>query len=116
MTDTLETTTKLNLVIPQGATYRFVLDLVGGPASLVGYTGWMQIRDMKESLVVLAEYTTDIVVNSNTHQVVVTIPDTETELYTWHNAVYDLVIQGPQGTWRVVEGNVRVNKSVTRED
>lgn len=110
-------TTKLNLTIPQGSIYRFVVTVVGGPADLTGYTGWMQIRETKSDAVVLDELTTEITVNNTTRQVVVTIPDTVTALYTWDNALYDLVIIGPADErWRVVEGYVRVNHSVTRED
>lgn len=110
-------TTKLNLTIPQGSVYRFVVTVVGGPDDMTGFAGWMQIRDTKASDVVLDELTTEITVNHTTRQVVVTIPDTVTELYAWDNAVYDLVIIGPDDErWRVVEGYVHVNHSVTRED
>lgn len=116
MTRSARAVTKLDLEIPQGGTYRFVVTMSGGPDDLTGYTGWMQIRDTKVSTEVLAEYTSEIVVNPLTSQVVVEIPDTETAGYAWDNGVYDLVIQGPEGDWRVVEGIVQVNHSVTRED
>lgn len=109
-------TTKLNIEIPQGQSHRFVVNVIGGPSDLAGYSGWMQIRETKASEVILADLTTEIVVNPLTRQAVVEIPDTETAGYTWDNAVYDLVIQGPLGDWRVVEGTVQVNHSVTRED
>lgn len=111
-------TTKFDIDIAQGATYRLVVDVVaGGPEDLTGYEGWMQIRPIKHTTEVLAEFdSTEIVVNPNTNQVVLEIPDTMTTDYAWDTGVYDLLIQGAEGTWRVVEGHVTINHSVTRED
>lgn len=111
-------TTVANMRIPQGASFRFVASIVsGGPEDLTGYTGWMQIRPIKHTPEVLAEFTeAEITVNPITSQVVLEIPDTLTAEYDWDTGVYDLIIEGPEGTWRVIEGNVTINHSVTRED
>jgi hypothetical protein len=107
---------KFDLVIPQASQYRFVINVVGGPASLVGYTGKMQIRESPESEEVLADLgPSEITVNDVTKQVVVTIPSTLSATYTWNLGVYDLYIVGGGGDeWRLVEGNVRLSLTVTR--
>jgi hypothetical protein len=107
---------KLDIIIPKGGTYRLVVNVVGGPVDLTGYTGAMQIRKYKESDEVLAEVDTgDIDVDSGNRQVVVTIPSIDTATYDFDSGVYDVLLQGPSDDWRIVEGNVRISGSVTRE-
>jgi hypothetical protein len=99
--------------------HAFVVNVIGGPDSIEGYVGSMQVRPEKESVELLAEVDpADITVNHLTRQVTVEIPSEETLLYDWDGlAVYDLYIEGPAGDrWRLVEGNVRISKTVTRED
>lgn len=102
--------------IPSGGTVEFVVDVVGGPASLVGYTGSMKIRNLRTDLVPLAVVPpVGITVNSGTRQVTVRIPSTETSAYTWTRGVYDLLITGPSGdAWPLVEGRVTNYLLVTR--
>lgn len=109
-------TTKHDLEIPQGSTARLVVTVVGGPDDLTGYTGWMQIREVKADLLPLDEFDeSDITVDPVNRQVVVTIPAASTALYTdFSEGVYDLLLVGPGGPYRVVEGRVIINRSVTR--
>lgn len=104
--------------IPAGGTLEFVVDVIGGPATLTGYTGSMQIRALRTDDEVLAEIPPSaIVVNDGTRQVTVRIPSSETKTYTWRRGVYDLLITGPTNdAWRLVEGQVTNSLPVTRED
>lgn len=109
--------TQLDICIPQTDTFRLVVDVVGGPESLSGYTGEMQIRKTKASDVVLAEMLPEwFTVDNLNRQVVLEIPETETGLYDWTGAaVYDIHLAGDD-RWRLLEGKARLDKTVTRED
>lgn len=108
---------RLDLEIPAGTNVEFVVDVVGGPASLTGYTGAMKIRELRSDELPLAEVSPEsIVVNPSTRQVAVTILGTETAAYDWRRGVYDVVISGPLGDWLLVEGRVINYPIVTRED
>ena len=102
--------------IPAGGTVEFVVDVLGGPADLTGYTGAMQIRELRNDILPLA--TVDpagITVNPGTRQVTVRIPSESTAAFTWERGVYDLVITGPSNdSWRLVEGRVTNSLPVTR--
>lgn len=102
--------------IPQGGTVDFVVDLVGGPADVTGYTGKMMIRELRSDILPLATINpADITVNGGTRQVHVRIPSSETAGYDWERGVYDLYIVGPGADeWRVVEGRVTNSFAVTR--
>jgi len=112
------TTTNRDFTIPAGGTLQFVVDVIDGPADLTGYVGSMQIRELRTSEEVLAEVPPGaIVVNPGARQVTVTIPSSETSLYTWRRGVYDLLLTGPgSDSWRLVEGRVINSLAVTRED
>ncbi len=105
-----------DIEIPGGSTLEFIVDVIGGPATLTGYTGSMQIRELRLDLDLLAEVPEScIVVNPTTRQVTVRIPSSETETYAWERGVYDLLITGPTGdAWRLVEGRVTNSLPVTR--
>jgi len=105
-----------DICIPQADTFFLVVDIVGGPASLVGYVGEMQIRKTKSSDVVLAEIDPAyFTVDDINRQLVLEIPDSATALYDWTGAaVYDMHLAGTD-RWRVLEGKARLNKVVTRE-
>jgi hypothetical protein len=102
--------------IPAGGTVEFVVDVVGGPADLTGYTGSMQIRAQRSDVAPLA--TVDpagITVDSFNRQVTVRIPSSATSGYLWERGVYDLYITGPTGdAWPIVEGRVTTSLAVTR--
>lgn len=112
------TTTQRDFVIPAGSVLEFVVDVIGGPDDLAGYTGAMQIRELRSDEDVLAEVPTDAIeVDAVNRQVTVRIPSEDTATYTWRRGVYDLVITGPEGDqWRLVEGRVTNSLAVTRED
>jgi hypothetical protein len=108
--------TQLDICIPQSATFRLVITVSGGPTSLSGYTGEMQVRKTKASPEVLADVTADMfTVDDINRQVILEIPDTDTALYDWTGtALYDLYLVGPE-RWRLLEGQARLDKTVTRE-
>jgi len=111
--------TKKDIIIPQSGTFRLVITVVGGPPSMSGYTGEMQIRKTKVSEETLAEVDpTCFLVDDLNRQIVLEIPDEDTAAYDWSgNAVYDLYIEGPSADrWRVIQGLAFLDKTVTRED
>lgn len=107
-------TAKLNLTIALNADLRMTVDVVGGPESLVGYTGHMQIRRTASDSVVLAEYDNEISVDPGNREVSLVVPAEDVAAYTWDRGVYDLVITGADGTYRLVEGTAVVSAGVTR--
>lgn len=102
--------------IPQGGTVDFVVDLVGGPTDLTGYTGKMMIRELRNDILPLATVNpSGITVNATTRQVRVRIPSSDTAGYDWERGVYDMYIVGPGADeWRVAEGRVTNSFAVTR--
>lgn len=108
--------TKQDLVIEQNATGVFVVTVNGGPDTLLGLQGEMQIREAKAATDVLAELgPEDIEVDPDNRQVIVTIPSAESAGYDWEEGVYDLYLVGASERWRLAEGRVRLSRSVTRE-
>jgi hypothetical protein len=112
----MKPTTRYDICIAQSGVFRLVIDVVGGPDSIAGYTGEMQIRKTKSSEEILGEMDPDwFTVDSVNSQVILEIPDTETELYDWTgSAVYDMYLVGPR-RWRILEGKVGLDKTVTKE-
>lgn len=111
--------TNLGLTLVQGSDFQLVVTVVGGPASLTGYTGAMQIRSSKTATETLYEVPSGkIAINNGTRQVTVTLPWTETVDFEWDNGLYDLVITSADqvDAYRIVEGKVSVDHSVTRAD
>jgi hypothetical protein len=109
----------LAIEIEQGADFQLVVTVVGGPASLVGYTGAMQIRTSKAATDTLYDVPVGkIAINNGSRQVTVTLPWTETVDFDWDGGLYDLVITSGDGVdaYRIVEGKVSVDHSVTRAD
>lgn len=106
-----------DLEITAGGTTQFVVSVVGGPVDLAGYTGSMQIRSQREDPTPLAEVPAEsIIINAATRQVQVRIPGSLTSAFDWRRGVYDLRIDGPEGTWFLVEGRVSSQLAITRED
>jgi hypothetical protein len=107
---------KKDLSIPQSGMYRLVVTIVGGPVSIAGYTGAMQVRKTKASAEVLAEmdpawFTTDDI----NRQLVLEVPDEATAAYDWSGfAVYDLYLTNDTDRWRLVEGSIQLDKTVTQ--
>lgn len=110
--------TNRDLDIRATGTVDFVVDVVGGPADLNGYTGSMQIREFRNDILPLATVSPDaITVNPSSRQVHVQIPSTETAGYAWRRGVYDLKMTGPSGdAWVLVQGRITNALAITRED
>jgi hypothetical protein len=110
-------TTRLDLTIPESAMYQFVVTVVGGPSSLTDYIGHMQLKQTKVDQVATLDLgAADIEVNDSTRQVIVTVNDDLTVDFPWENGVYDLYIIGPgDDRWRLVEGSVTIDSTVTSE-
>lgn len=107
-------TARLDLTVPQYADLRAVVEVVGGPESLVGYSGHMQIRTAVGAVTTLADYVSEITIDTVTREVALIVPASATAAYAWEApAVYDLVITGPDGTYRIASGTVIVSKGVT---
>jgi len=109
--------TKLDLRIEQGSDFSFVVTVVGGPVSLTGYTGSMQIRSSKGSSLVLCDVDSSwITIDSGIRQVTVSLPWTVTVGFDWDGGLYDLVITSGDevDAYRLVEGKVSIDHAVTR--
>jgi hypothetical protein len=109
--------TKLPITIEQGSDFVLVVTVIGGPSSLAGYTGAMQIRSSKAASPALYDVPgSAIVVDDSTRQVTVTLPWTETVDFDWDSGVYDLVVTSGNDldAFRLVEGKVSIDHSVTR--
>jgi hypothetical protein len=108
--------TTVDLCIKQSGMYRLVVTVVGGPASLIGFGGAMQIRKTRASTVVLAEMLPQYFnVDDGNRQLVLEIPDEDTALYDWEGwAVYDLFLTNGTDRWPLCEGRVQLDKAVTR--
>jgi len=115
--------TKVNLYIPQGATYghNFLYrdESDDSVISLNGYTARLQIREKTSSTTVLYEATTDtgdgITITGDTGSVYLEIPADTTAEWTWTKGVYDLEIISDSGkVSRIAQGSVRVSPEVTR--
>lgn len=110
-----------DLVIEQGATLNYsvtVLDPDGTPKDLTGFTGRMQIREAVSSVTTLVDATTVngmVTVNIPDSQVIVNIPASTTNGFTWDAGVYDLEIENAGGyVIRLVRGRCSLNLQVTR--
>lgn len=111
--------TKLPITIEQGSDFELVVTVVGGPASMSGYTAAMQIRTIKSSSPAL--YTVPsgmLVVDAANRQVTVSLPWTETVDFDWDGGLYDLVITSADevDAYRIIEGKASIDHSVTRAD
>lgn len=111
---------KHKLKIDQGATLRksFTWKAGGEPVDLTGTTARMQIRPTLESEEVIADLTTDsggIIIGDEPGQFTIYIAATETELFTFESAVYDLELVLPDGdVTRILAGEVTLSPEVTR--
>lgn len=111
--------TRASIVIEQGADFDMVIGITGGPADLTGYTGAMQIRALATDTATLYDSGEGgLTVDPINWQVVVKIPCAETATFGWSLGVYDVLITSGDGetAYRLAEGKVNVDRSVTRED
>jgi hypothetical protein len=107
---------QLPLEIEQGSECVFTVLVTGGPGTLTGYVGEMQIREMKSATEVLYEVDPDNITFDTANRIVtVRIPGADTALFDWDYGVYDVRIVGLGAPWRIAEGKVTVDHWVTRE-
>lgn len=109
------------LRIPQNGIWQvtFTVILANAPVDITGWTADMQIRKVKHSATVLAEYTTlsggFITLDGPNGNILLDVPATQTAGYVFGQAVYDLYVSDLSGRkFRVAEGNVIVDETVTR--
>lgn len=106
-----------DLVIQQGATFEFTVQISGGPADLTGFTAAMHIRDSKlDGAALLLDLSTGdgLTLDTALRRILIEIPDMVTGALDWmHPAVYDLEMEGDGNTWRLMEGIVRLSREVT---
>jgi hypothetical protein len=110
-------TERQNLVIQQGATFEFKVQVVGGPASLVGATAHMQARELKSSTDTILSLSTDdgLTIDAPARIITISIPAEDTAALDWVYPVpYDLELTAEGKTWRVIEGTMTLSKEVTR--
>lgn len=113
------TATKFPINIEQGSDFQLVVSVVGGPSSLTGYTGAMQIRSSKSASPALYSVSPSaIAVDGTTRQVTITLPWTETVTFEWDGGLYDLVLTSADlaDAYRIIEGKVSVDHNVTRDE
>lgn len=105
-----------DLEVPGGGTVEFTVDVLGGPADITGYTGSMEIRELRADILPLATLDpSNFTVNQATRQVTVRIPSSVTETWDWERGVYDVYITGSgNDAWRIAEGRVTNSFAVTR--
>jgi hypothetical protein len=110
--------TQLPIEIEQGADFDLLVAVVGGPDDLTGWTGRMQIRELKASADVLYETIAGVTINVGADTVAIHVPCTETVTFDWDRGVYDVLITSGDATsaHRIVEGKVTLDRAVTRED
>lgn len=109
--------TKYNLDIEQGSDFQLVVTVVGGPSSMTGYTAKMQFRPGKGSSTLRYDVPgSALTVDAANRQVVVNLPWTESVDFSWDSGMYDLVIVSSDNlkVWRVIEGRIVVDHSVTK--
>lgn len=107
---------KLDIEIEQGSDFQLVVTVVGGPVSMTGYIGAMQIRPGKGSSELRYDVPPSAIeVDAANRQVIVSLPWTESVGFSWDYGMYDVVIQSSDhvDAWRVVEGKVTVDHRVT---
>lgn len=106
-----------DLVIQQGATFEFKVQVVGGPASLAGATAEMHIRELRSSANTLVALSTGsgLTIDAPTRIITILVSAAQTELLGWsHPAPYDLELTAEGKTWRVMEGTATLSREVTR--
>lgn len=113
-----------NLEINQGSEWERTLilkDSTGAVINLTGYTAKMQIRALKDKNSQLYDTLSTavgnlrIVITALEGKLVLKIPSTVSDNYTFIKGYYDLEIVTSTGlVTRILEGNVSINKNVTK--
>lgn len=124
------TAAKWALTIEQGATFQLALQLSTGgtvadggtPINLTGYVVRMHVRKRLANpdppLLDLSTVSGHITItDALLGKIEIVIPADETEVLDWISGVYDLEIESGTGfVRRLLYGNVKVSKEVTRVD
>lgn len=107
--------------IEQGATFQRVIswkDSSGNPINLTGYSARMQCRKNRSAPTPIFTATTQngkLSISGSQGIITLSIPASETDLFDFSSAVYDLEIESSGGiVTRLLEGAVTLSKSVTR--
>lgn len=89
-----------------GATY--------SPVDITGYTATMQFRPFAGSATLLYDASSNIVLGDSAGTIILTLPASSTEDFTWFSAVYDLLMTDPYGNVTpLLAGNVTVTTAVS---
>lgn len=115
-------TTKVNLKINQGETYRhtiFWTDADGLPIDLTQYTADMHIRGKISDAIPLLELTTEngriFFPDALAGEIQIYLTAADTAAINWVSGVYDLEMLKTGGdVTRIIEGTVSITKEVTR--
>lgn len=118
-------TETIDLCINQGATFSRLFTWYGnvyqqgvltwGPINLTGYAAEMQIRAYQLAPTVLYDASSNLVLGGTAGTILLTIPATNTEAFTWWNGVYDLRLTSADGSYtvRLFQGKVQVSPGVS---
>lgn len=122
---------KYSFVIEQGSTLDFEIqykDSNNSPINLTGYSGKMQIRSTIDSATPIITLSSSLALDGTglnfsgsngttpptSGSIGIFISAASSSLFTFINAVYDLEITSGSRVTRILEGNVRLSKEVTR--
>lgn len=115
----------INLCIPQGATFTKQFTWWGpvylqgvlqrGRINLTGYTAVMQIRAYVLAPTVLYDASSNLTLGGAAGTILLSIPASVTENFTWWNGVYDLVLTSADGSYstRLFQGTVKISPGVS---
>lgn len=113
---------KQGLRIEQGATFRLSLQWKTNnlPVNLAGFQALMQIRSEVSAQSIIHELSTTnggvIFKNEAEGEIELFISHTDTSLFRFNSAVYDLELHAPNGdVTRLLEGKVTLSMEVTRD-
>lgn len=84
--------------------------------SLTGYTGKMQVRDMRESGTVLADLSSHLTVDAVAGTVTLDLPADPSGDWSWRNGFYDIKVgppASPELDVRILQGRITLDKEVT---
>ena len=110
---------KHDFEIEQGATFDYLLTLKDSSdvvIDLTGYTASMQIRKTERDSKVIKELTesSGITITALSGTLRLIISATDTTSFNFKTGVYDLKIDSGSKVTRILEGNITLDKQVTR--
>lgn len=110
---------KYDFEIEQGATFDYLLtlkDSAGVVIDLTGYTATMQIRKTQQDSKVIKELTesSGLTITALAGTIRILISATSTGDFNFKTGVYDIKIDSGSLVTRIMEGNITLDKAVTR--